>query len=240
MIDMPTTTMPGAVCCGVLDGQHFAITISAMGPVAWVWAPGGPGWQRAEDDARGTRMKFLAFWEETGRPAVASDPCRTCIEILKADASRHFKECPRRAEHPIPNPLTIYVAGSGEERLEIQRHIGVVAEYGYTVTLDWTRHAGWGMPDASLTEDVLAGAARADLDAVRAAAVVWYLAPSGGKSEGSAVELGAALALGKEVVVSGPIGRHRIFPRLATHRFALHAEALDFLRERAKRLTCEA
>jgi hypothetical protein len=55
--------------------------------------------------------------------------------------------------------------------------------------------------------------------------VLWLLCPAG-KSEGSAAELGAALALGRRVVVSGPwdaIGR--IFPGLAGECYAHHEEA---------------
>ena len=77
----------------------------------------------------------------------------------------------------------------------------------------------------------LAEQARIDLDAVRAAGVLWYVAPAS-KSEGSHGEFCAALVLGKLVVASGPVDASRIFPRLAAHRFAEHAEALEFLKRR--------
>lgn len=135
---------------------------------------------------------------------------------------------------------TIYIAGSSREIPLIQGFLKSVEAYGYHVTHDWTTHFGFDVPDPGPTDEELTQAARDDLTAVREADILWYCAPASesGKSEGSHAELLAAIVLGKVVVVSGDLGRHRIFPRLALHRFALHAEALEFLRTRAWD-TCE-
>ena len=132
------------------------------------------------------------------------------------------------------DPLTIYVAGSSAEREEIAAFIKVLGEYGYTVTHDWTDESIWYRPAEAYTDEFLTECAKTDLDAVRRAAVVWYLVPHEGKSEGAAVELGADLALGKETVVSGHGDPPRIFLRLAESRYHLHAAALEYLRMRAK------
>ena len=80
------------------------------------------------------------------------------------------------------------------------------------------------MVDPAPTREALAAAALADLDGVRRCDVLWLLCPVA-KSEGSAAELGAALALGKRVVVSGgwdSLGR--IFPVLAGECYRHHEE----------------
>ena len=47
--------------------------------------------------------------------------CR-CPDILEKDKSRHFKECPKRAEHPEPS-----VARANAAELEVERMRAVVA-----------------------------------------------------------------------------------------------------------------
>jgi hypothetical protein len=138
------------------------------------------------------------------------------------------------------NMTTIYVAGSSAERPAIKRYIDLLTEAGYAITHDWTTHEGFDAPPPGPSEEVLVEAARVDLDAVIRADVVWYVTPAeaSGKSEGSAAELGAALALArfshKKVVVSGHLNRHRIFPRIAEFRFDTHEEALAHLVEEAR------
>jgi hypothetical protein len=109
-----------------------------------------------------------------------------------------------------------------------------VREYGYELTFDWTSSDLWNHPDPS--DAALTIAAQVDDDAVQAADILWYVTPAelSGKSEGSHYELGVARTLGRVTLASGVLGRHRIFPRLARHRFELHAEALEWLRLRAK------
>jgi hypothetical protein len=149
------------------------------------------------------------------------------------DPTRHFKECQHRAEHPTPNPNTIYVAGSSRDRILVRDYMAELRLCGYTVTHDWTSDNLHDMAPELRTDAMLTKSAGLDLDAVRAAAVLWYVACPH-KSEGSHGELCAALVLGKQVVVSGPLDVERLFPRLAQHRYRQHSEALEFLRERAR------
>lgn len=120
-------------------------------------------------------------------------------------------------------PLCVYVAGSSSEREAVAGHMASLRAAGVGVAYDWTTSQGYARP---FDEGELRGQAALDLAAVRRADLVWYLAPRG-KSEGSATELGAALALGKRVIVSGPFCElGRIFPLLAGERFATHEAAL--------------
>jgi hypothetical protein len=129
----------------------------------------------------------------------------------------------------------IYIAGSSNEIPLIRGFIRAVETYGYAVTHDWTRSEGWDMPDPS--HEFLHAAAIIDFQAVLSADFVWYVAPEE-KSEGSATELGVALANALHgrttTIVSGPIGRNRIFPRMAQIIFPNHSEVLEYLRVRIK------
>ena len=122
-----------------------------------------------------------------------------------------------------PGPLRVYVAGGAAERLTVARPwIARLQAAGVCVTHDWTVDPGWNDPAPSPVG--LAAAAAADLDGVRRCDVLWLLCPAE-KSEGSAAELGAALTLGRRVVVSGGwdwLGR--IFPGLAGVRCGTHEE----------------
>jgi hypothetical protein len=121
------------------------------------------------------------------------------------------------------HPRTVYLAGGSSERLTVcQPLVDRLLAAGVRVAYDWTRDPGWSVPDPDL-----ARAARRDLAAVREAAIVWYVAPERA-SEGSAAELGAALALGKRVIVSGEHARApwRIFPLLGEEFYPSHEDAL--------------
>lgn len=122
-------------------------------------------------------------------------------------------------------PIGVYVAGGASERLTVVRPlIDRLLAAGVVITHDWTRCEGWDMPALSVT--YRQRFALQDLDGVRRAGLVWYVAPST-KSEGSAAELGAALALRIPVVVSGPADAlGRIFPALAGVHFRAHGDAL--------------
>lgn len=129
---------------------------------------------------------------------------RAVAAVLEGDAS-------------APGPLRVYVAGGAGERAACGVWIRRLAAAGVEVTHDWTGDAAWH-------DGTAAERAAADLDGVRRADLLWYLAPAA-KSEGSAAELGAALALGKRVVVSGPWdGLGRIFPGLAGECYRYHEE----------------
>ena len=121
--------------------------------------------------------------------------------------------------------LRVYLAGGAAERLTVCRPLILrLQAAGVEVTHDWTCDPGWD--DPAPTRAALEAAARADLAGVLACEVLWYVAPAT-KSEGSAAELGAALALGRKVVVSGPWeGMGRIFPGLAGVRVGTHEEGM--------------
>lgn len=121
--------------------------------------------------------------------------------------------------------IGVYVAGGAGERLTIVRPlVDRLTAAGVAVTHDWTRCEGWDLPFLSAVQRQRY--ARQDLDGVKRAGLVWYVAPAT-KSEGSATELGAALALGIPIVVSGPADDlGRIFPALAGVHFRSHSDAL--------------
>jgi hypothetical protein len=109
----------------------------------------------------------------------------------------------------------VYLAGGSDERLTVVRpYIERATAAGIEVTFDWTRSPGY---DRESTVTERAKWASLDLEAVRSADIVWVLCPDA-KSEGCSAELGAALALGKRVLVSGPHARResRLFNLLAS------------------------
>ena len=112
-------------------------------------------------------------------------------------------------------PLRVYVAGGAGERAACGVWIRALQAEGVEVTHDWTGDAAWN-------GGTVAERAAADIDGVRRADLLWYLAPAD-KSEGSSGELCAALVLGKVVVASGPWDAPgRIFPGLASRRVTTH------------------
>lgn len=116
---------------------------------------------------------------------------------------------------PAP-PLRVYVAGASSERTDTIRPLLTrLRDHGVEVTHDWTVCPGYDRPSSSSER---AQWALEDLEGVRRADVVWYVAPQN-PSEGSHAELGAALALRKRLLVSGPHAlRHsRIFTLLGQH-----------------------
>ena len=131
--------------------------------------------------------------------------CTACGSLVSSGGGR------------APGPLRVYVAGGAAERGECAVWIARLREAGVCVTHDWTEEGVWRAAERTPAES-----ATADLDGVRRCDVLWLLCPAA-KSEGSACELGAALALGKRVVVSGGwdwLGR--IFPGLAGVRCGTH------------------
>jgi nucleoside 2-deoxyribosyltransferase len=118
--------------------------------------------------------------------------------------------------------VRIYVAGGSDERIEVARHaIDMLIKNGFTVTHDWTRCEGY---DRIHTDDERRAWAGLDVEGVRSADVVWAMAPAE-KSEGTATEIGIALALGKLLIVSGPRARGNIFATLAAQIHETHDRA---------------
>lgn len=125
--------------------------------------------------------------------------------------------------------MKIYIAGSSNELDLCDSYMKRVRALGHTITVDWVemiRLKGSANPrDASVDErrnyayDDLAGVAEADL--------VWLLIPKiGGKR--CWVELGAAIAQGKQVIASGDT-LCSIFCALVDE-FPDHEMALEWLR----------
>ena len=114
--------------------------------------------------------------------------------------------------------ISVYVAGGSDERLTVIRPLLVsLLASGVGITYDWTHSTGYDRP---LSPAETKEQARLDLVGLRNADLVWYVAPEA-KSEGSAGELVAALALGKTVFASGPhaLRESRIFVLLAAKIF---------------------
>lgn len=105
---------------------------------------------------------------------------------------------------------------------------------GCVITLDWLAEVeAAGVSDDGLNDCDRRRYARADLDAIDRADVVWLLAAPYGR--GSWVELGYALSRQKRVIVSGPEARRSIFCALAIER-ATDNLGLECLRELAAAL----
>jgi hypothetical protein len=85
--------------------------------------------------------------------------------------------------------MTIYVAGASADRAMIAGYLAELRGAGWTVTYDWTTDPGWTDPTHPR-----ATSARADVEGIRTATVLWYVAPEA-KSEGSHFELGVAVTL---------------------------------------------
>jgi hypothetical protein len=128
----------------------------------------------------------------------------------------------------------LYIAGGSSERLTVVRPlIDACLAAGVSITLDWTRLPEWDDPQQQ-THEFYRMRARQDLDALARAQLFWLVVPEQ-KSEGSAAELGYALAfeeLGHDIIISGTtgtIGARNIFVLLADRIFTEHKEALAFV-----------
>jgi nucleoside 2-deoxyribosyltransferase len=132
--------------------------------------------------------------------------------------------------------MRIYVAGASAEAEGNRAAIQKCRAMGYDCTHDWTRsvfkHRALGQSDAMLSQAERHGYAAGDLAGVRQADIFWLRVPKNG-STGAWIELGYALGLGKEILVSGDHLRS-IFSALATVTRPTHDEALEWLRGRIR------
>jgi hypothetical protein len=126
---------------------------------------------------------------------------------------------------------TIYVSGASSEWPLVQGYIRKLEKLGFHVTHDWTAQVEQAGRELRRAEDfsheermVLASG---DLKGVLSARVFWLIAPKSATT-GAWVELGAALASGKTIVISGG-SWPCIFTDLAPLRFNSHDEALHHL-----------
>lgn len=134
-------------------------------------------------------------------------------------------------------PATAYVASASEQYALVEHFVDRLREAGVEVTFEWTpdvRAAGF-KPDAELSSVHRRYIARMDACGVREAELTWVLTPSL-KEHGCGmwVEMGIALALGRRVVVSGPLSKRTVFSELAEAVFASHEEAFDYITSLSK------
>ena len=155
----------------------------------------------------------------------------------------------------------VYVAGAWSERHERAAPMVVrLCRAGLTITHDWAtvvenekvkcsdcadsgyalgdpacdRCKGLGIAeprDADCSPEYRRKHAQSELVGVRDADIVWLLACNGDGAVGSWVELGAALAFHREIVVSGKNCDRTIFTELVTRRFKSDEEAFEWIIE---------
>jgi hypothetical protein len=130
---------------------------------------------------------------------------------------------------------TIYVAGASREVEHVRSLMNLIAPW-FRITHDWTEQVmkarASGKSDTDFSVGERRAYARSDLDGVFEADFLWLIAPEVGTT-GAWVELGAALAYGKTIVVSGPQLSKTIFSELATFRCKTHEEAVELLKRAA-------
>ena len=129
---------------------------------------------------------------------------------------------------------SIYIAGGSSECREVAEYVRRLTEAGFTITYDWANELiaqglepGKTAEGSGLTVESQRVIASMELTAVRIAHIFWYMVPKL-KSEGSAVELGAALTYNSYTVVSGPYERN-LFAQLCDFKFSDHEEAFQFI-----------
>jgi hypothetical protein len=133
--------------------------------------------------------------------------------------------------------MRVYVAGAGAEIERAERAILELVRLGHEITHDWTLDVRRAMRartgDGDLSDDRARKIAGLDLDGVRDAAVVLFLAPPAGRGAGCWVELGYALGCRRahkaglpRLLVSGRVARRYLFCRLADVSFRDDVEAL--------------
>lgn len=112
--------------------------------------------------------------------------------------------------------LRVYVAGASADMEPARHAMQRLREAGATITEDWIAAIERAGNANSLADEVPARkAACDDLKAVRTADVVWIITPTE-RTHGCGlwIELGAALAYGVPVVISGPQSERSIFASL--------------------------
>lgn len=128
---------------------------------------------------------------------------------------------------------TLYIAGASAEVDMVVEYAAKAAAIGWHQTFEWWRdvleNRKRNVPDVALTDKERERLSRADLEGVARAEVVWLIIPPPGRSAGAWLELGAAIATKKRIIVSGD-WRRSIFTSLAERRFDTHDEALAWLR----------
>lgn len=126
---------------------------------------------------------------------------------------------------------SIYVAASSQEAELASDLAKLLKNAGWRITHSWFQEfvVDGRVPgrDRDVPTDVRTSAAKTDIDAVLQASWLWLLVPQG-SSVGAWVELGAAIASGRRIVVSGD-WRRTIFSELAALKFETHSHACQVL-----------
>ncbi len=111
--------------------------------------------------------------------------------------------------------MRVYVASSYSDYPRARAAMTALRAAGHDITHDWTALADQ-FPNDDAPLHLRAQHAREDLQGVRDADVVLLLTPSDrGRGCGCWIETGAALALGKPVIITGPQRARSIFCELA-------------------------
>jgi len=135
--------------------------------------------------------------------------------------------------------MKVYLAASSHNLDEARWAMAQLRQRGIEVALDWTDSAERDLDTFGVSDDERRDEAHADLDAVLASDAVWVLT-SGHPTSGMWCEMGAAMARGIPVVVSGPDREACIFSHhdgvticdvsnVGQWRLQWHGAALDWL-----------
>lgn len=126
-------------------------------------------------------------------------------------------------------PLAVYVASAWDDYPRARAAMAALRDAGCVVTHDWTAYVDV-YPANDAPPDERAKHAREDIDGVANADVVLVLTPAD-RSRGAGVwiEMGAALALGKRVVLAGAQRDRSVFCSLAEARFERDEQAITCL-----------
>ena len=109
--------------------------------------------------------------------------------------------------------MKAYVCAAFMDYERARKAMGTLSRRGFTITHDWTVDAERG-PQDDVSPELKRLWASQDINGVKAADVVLVLAPNTLAARGMWVEMGAALAWGKVVFISGPQRLYNVFTSL--------------------------
>lgn len=93
--------------------------------------------------------------------------------------------------------MKVYVAGKFEDRENIRSIYHILKQYGHTIALDWTNHEH---PKSDKEQEQWA---IADIEGVKQCDTLIAIFSKDYRYRGALIEVGAALALGKPVIIIG-------------------------------------
>jgi len=125
--------------------------------------------------------------------------------------------------------MKIYVASSFQNKKTVSSWMEKLRNIGFDVTFDWTNQEAPPRGELTLSLPEQRVLANHDMMGVRSAEIVWVISPTEGGC-GCWFELGAAYALCKRIIVSGP--RRTIFMALTSiSYFEDHEQAFQFIKD---------